>query len=88
MRRTTRDWIADIGLFLFAAGFSVVTADSVMQGLGLSRGPLVADQIVGALACAAVFLRRRWLPHSRRPRPPAWRTGVRGEPARPWRYSR
>jgi signal transduction histidine kinase len=60
MRRSTRDWVTDISLFLFAAGFSVVSLDRVMTDLDLSPGALIADQIAGGLGCAALFLRRRW----------------------------
>ncbi|MEU8571316.1 hypothetical protein AB0C51_23760 [Streptomyces pathocidini] len=60
MRRTPRDWFADISLFLFAAGFSVLASESVVHELDLSRAELIADQSAGALACAALFLRRRW----------------------------
>ncbi|NLU70395.1 sensor histidine kinase [Streptomyces sp. HNM0574] len=58
--RTPRDWLADIGFFLFAAVFSVVTADSVVIDPETPRSWLLVDQAVGALACASVFLRRRW----------------------------
>jgi len=60
VRRTAGDWIADLSLFLFAACFAVLTADAVLAGEHLSPGVLLADQAVGALACAALFLRRRW----------------------------
>jgi signal transduction histidine kinase len=58
MRQTTRDRAADLGLFLLAAVFSVITYDSVKHAP--SGGALVTDQITGGLACAALFLRRRW----------------------------
>ncbi|RFU86874.1 two-component sensor histidine kinase [Streptomyces triticagri] len=58
--RTRRDWYADIGFFLFAAAFAVLSADSVHLDEDMSRQALVVDQVVGALGCAAVFLRRRW----------------------------
>jgi signal transduction histidine kinase len=60
MRPTTRDRLADVGLFLLAAGFSVLSADSVAVDPGLSPALLAADQATGALACGALFLRRRW----------------------------
>jgi signal transduction histidine kinase len=60
MNMTTRDRLADIGLFLLAAGFVLITADPVLQGADLPHHQLVADQITAALACAALFLRRRW----------------------------
>lgn len=62
MRRTTGDWLADTGFFLFATGFSVLTADAVMPG-DMSERAFFLDQLVGSLACAAVFLRRRWPVH-------------------------
>ncbi|RII13783.1 Nitrate/nitrite sensor protein NarX [Streptomyces sp. YIM 130001] len=61
--RTRRDWYADIAFFLFAAVFSVLSADSVHLDEDMSRQALVIDQVVGALACGAVFLRRRWPVH-------------------------
>jgi signal transduction histidine kinase len=58
--RTGRDWAVDITAFLFAAAFGI--------GFALLRGDdphvagwvLVADQVTGGLACAAIWLRRRW----------------------------
>lgn len=58
--RTRRDWYADVALFLFAVVFSLVTADSVHVDEGVSPGEHLADQTAGGLACASVFLRRRW----------------------------
>ncbi|MCW2878389.1 MAG: sle [Sphaerisporangium sp.] len=58
-RRTFRDWIADFALFLFAATFSIVTADSVATGPNLSEEALFADVVAGGFACAALWLRRR-----------------------------
>ena len=60
MRRTAGDWIADLSLFLFAACFAVLSAGTVLHGEHLSSAALLADQTAGALACAALFLRRRW----------------------------
>ncbi|GGO51885.1 two-component sensor histidine kinase [Streptomyces daqingensis] len=54
------DRIADIGLFLFAACFAVLTADAVLAGERPSPDALFVDQAVGALACASLFVRRRW----------------------------
>lgn len=54
--RNRRDSFADIAFFLFAAVFSVVTADSVHPDESMSGGELLA----GGLACASVFLRRRY----------------------------
>jgi signal transduction histidine kinase len=57
--RTAGDWIADIALFLFAACFAVLSADTVLHGEHPPPAVLFADQAAGALACAALFLRRR-----------------------------
>ncbi|CAL9552530.1 hypothetical protein SUDANB58_04477 [Streptomyces sp. enrichment culture] len=58
--RSRRDRVVDISFFLFAVVFSVVTADSVHVDEGMSGGERIADQVAGGLACASVFLRRRW----------------------------
>lgn len=58
--RNRRDWFVDIAFFLFAVAFSVVTADSVHLDESMSGGEQIADQVAGGLACALVFLRRRW----------------------------
>ncbi|WJV50303.1 sensor histidine kinase [Streptomyces flavofungini] len=58
--RRRRDWYTDIALFVFAMAFAVVSADSVATDADMSRGAQIADQVAGALACATVFLRRRW----------------------------
>ncbi|MEV0276397.1 histidine kinase [Streptomyces sp. NPDC050610] len=56
--RTARDWIVDISCFLLAAAFILLTADSAARDT--THSVLVADQLVGALSCAALWLRRRW----------------------------
>lgn len=58
-RPRARDRFTDLGLFLFAAAFSVLTADNALAGREMSEEALFADQVAGALACAALFLRRR-----------------------------
>ncbi|MET8682380.1 histidine kinase [Streptomyces sp. NPDC004647] len=58
-RRTLRDWIADIGFFLFAVAFSVVTSENVVAHTDLSEEALFFDMLAGGLACALLFLRRR-----------------------------
>lgn len=58
-RRTARDWIVDFSLFLLAATIGLLDADS-MSSYGLSPALAALDQLLGALACAAVWLRRRW----------------------------
>ncbi|GAA2890958.1 histidine kinase [Streptosporangium fragile] len=66
VRRSTRDWIVDIAVFLLAAGLGLLTAlqlgsDTVTSPLVVvSDQVVVADQVTGAAACAMVWLRRRW----------------------------
>src|SRR5215467_133651 len=57
--RSRRDWIVDSALFLFAAVLGLTVAiSSAQQGL---HGPLLAiDAIGGAVACMALWWRRRW----------------------------
>lgn len=59
-RRTGRDWIVDFTCFLLAVGVGLLAADTLDQEPNLPRSMELADQVVGALACAAVWLRRRW----------------------------
>ncbi|WP_424215201.1 histidine kinase [Streptomyces sp. BI20] len=58
--RTGRDWAADLSLFAFAVLFAAVSGPAIELPADLSAGWRVADQVVGALGCAAVFLRRRY----------------------------
>ncbi|GAA2602705.1 histidine kinase [Streptomyces axinellae] len=60
MRRETKDRAVDIAAFLFAAAFSVLTSDAVVIDPGTSETALLLDQTAGGVACAALFLRRRW----------------------------
>ncbi|MEV4103268.1 histidine kinase [Nonomuraea sp. NPDC049649] len=56
VRRSTRDWIVDIVIFLLACGITLATALEI-------HGPtplVAAEQVVGVLSCLAVWLRRRW----------------------------
>jgi signal transduction histidine kinase len=57
--RTRRDWIVDSVLFLLAAVLALATAmPSARQGL---HGPmLLIDAIGAAMACLALWWRRRW----------------------------
>ncbi|MFE5256714.1 sensor histidine kinase [Streptomyces coelicoflavus] len=59
-RRTARDWAVDFACFLLAVGIGLMSADVLDQEPNLSPAMAVADQVIGALACAAVWLRRRW----------------------------
>ncbi|MFE3325758.1 sensor histidine kinase [Streptomyces sp. NPDC059176] len=58
-RRTVRDWIVDTIAFLFSVGVWMLVVDAAEQG-GTHTVMAVADQLVGAAACCAVWLRRRW----------------------------
>ncbi|MGV9690915.1 sensor histidine kinase [Streptomyces sp. NPDC003444] len=57
-RRTVRDWIVDTSLFLLAALVGLVAADISAQYT--SEPVILFDQLAGALACCALWLRRRW----------------------------
>ncbi|WP_447041025.1 sensor histidine kinase [Streptomyces sp. DSM 118878] len=59
-RRTVRDWLVDFACFLVAVVIGMVGADAVGDNPHVSPGVAELDQVVGALACAAVWLRRRW----------------------------
>ncbi|NGO11638.1 sensor histidine kinase [Streptomyces sp. HC44] len=58
-RRTGRDWVVDFAAFLLAVVVGLLTADSLSH-TDLPYSLEVADQWIGAFACAAVWLRRRW----------------------------
>ncbi|MFE0818674.1 sensor histidine kinase [Streptomyces sp. NPDC058794] len=59
-RRTARDWFVDFACFLLAVTIGLLAADVLDEEPNLSPAMAVADQVIGALACAAVWLRRRW----------------------------
>ncbi|WP_367046123.1 histidine kinase [Streptomyces sp. Je 1-332] len=59
-RRTARDWVVDFACFGVAVVIGMVGADAVGKNPNVSPGIAEADQLIGALACAAVWLRRRW----------------------------
>ncbi|MEV4010114.1 histidine kinase [Nonomuraea angiospora] len=57
VRRSTRDWFVDILMFLLAVGITVMTLPELQD----EPEPLqLLEQVVGALSCVAVWLRRRW----------------------------
>lgn len=58
-RRTVRDWTVDTVAFLFAALIGVLAVEASAQ-TDISGPVLLADQLIGGLACCAVWLRRRW----------------------------
>ncbi|MDQ8705516.1 histidine kinase [Streptomyces sp. LHD-70] len=59
-RRTVRDWIVDFACFLTAVLVGLVGAEAVGSNPNVPPGLVRVDHAVGALACAAVWLRRRW----------------------------
>ncbi|MGK5627692.1 sensor histidine kinase [Streptomyces sp. URMC 123] len=58
--RTPRDWAVDLCCFLFAAGLGLLTAKDLPHNPYLSDTQAAVDQLLGALGCAALWLRRRW----------------------------
>ncbi|WP_394429183.1 sensor histidine kinase [Streptomyces sp. SGAir0957] len=59
-KRTARDWVVDFSCFLIAVFVGMIAADQIEQNPNVPHDLAVVDQLVGALACAAVWLRRRW----------------------------
>ncbi|MFF3942898.1 histidine kinase [Streptomyces phaeofaciens] len=59
-RRTARDWVVDFTCFLLAIVIGLAVAESLTDNRDLPEVVVAADQLLGALACAAVWLRRRW----------------------------
>ncbi|MER5772130.1 sensor histidine kinase [Streptomyces sp. NPDC001985] len=58
-RRTVRDWLIDTLVFLLAAGVGLAAAEASGEING-SHAIVVFDQLLGAAACCALWLRRRW----------------------------
>ncbi|MGW3124479.1 sensor histidine kinase [Streptomyces sp. NPDC001107] len=59
-RRTVRDWVVDFTCFLLAVALGLAAADTLNHDTHTSHTLAVVDQLLGALACAAVWARRRW----------------------------
>lgn len=59
-RRTARDWAVDFACFLLAVLVGLAGAETLRDNHGIPHALAVADQLLGALSCAAVWLRRRW----------------------------
>ncbi|MFE7976127.1 sensor histidine kinase [Streptomyces shenzhenensis] len=59
-RRTARDWVVDFFCFLLAVVLGLAGAETLRDETGLAHSFAVFDQLLGALACAALWLRRRW----------------------------
>jgi signal transduction histidine kinase len=60
VRRSRRDWLADIGLFLFAVVYGLVWSEILRDDPATAQRSLLTDQVVAAVGCAALWLRRRW----------------------------
>ncbi|MFD8435079.1 sensor histidine kinase [Streptomyces microflavus] len=59
-RRTVRDWVVDITAFLIAALIALI-ALAAIENEGSTPDPvLVVDSVIGAAACCALWVRRRW----------------------------
>ncbi|MFC8953310.1 sensor histidine kinase [Streptomyces sp. NPDC057101] len=56
-RRTVRDWIVDTSLFLLAALVGLLAAETSAKYT--SEAVALTDQVIGAAACCALWLRRR-----------------------------
>ncbi|MDG4858709.1 histidine kinase [Streptomyces sp. T-3] len=59
-RRTFRDWAVDFLVFLSVSTVAMFTMDALSKNPDISRGLATLDQLIGAAACAAIWLRRRW----------------------------
>ncbi|MGA5337715.1 histidine kinase [Streptomyces griseoincarnatus] len=59
-RRTARDWVVDFSCFLLAVLIGLLGAEALRDNADLPHAVAVLDQVLGALSCAAVWLRRRW----------------------------
>ncbi|MFB4264406.1 sensor histidine kinase [Nonomuraea sp. GTA35] len=59
VRRSMRDWIVDIVMFLLACALTFLSLEELQQQ-NPSEPLVFIEQVTGALSCAAVWLRRRW----------------------------
>lgn len=59
-RRTVRDWAVDVTAFLCAAGIGMLTAAAIDADHTTPDGLVFIDCLVGAAACCALWVRRRW----------------------------
>ncbi|MFI6376207.1 histidine kinase [Streptomyces sp. NPDC050546] len=59
-RRTARDWAVDFCCFLLAVLVGMIAVEALVKNPHVPQGLAVVDQVIGALACATVWLRRRW----------------------------
>ncbi|QLE70842.1 sensor histidine kinase [Streptomyces rectiverticillatus] len=58
--RSVRDWAVDILCIALAAVIGILAAEALRKAPDPSPALLFFDQIVGALACVALWMRRRW----------------------------
>jgi signal transduction histidine kinase len=59
-RRTARDWVVDFSCFGLAVLVGLLGAEELNDNHDIPHALAVADQVLGALSCAAIWLRRRW----------------------------
>ncbi|MFJ8751911.1 sensor histidine kinase [Streptomyces sp. NPDC102441] len=59
-RRTVRDWAVDITAFLCAAGFGMIALAAIEADPTTPDGVVLADSLIGAVSCCALWVRRRW----------------------------
>ncbi|WP_254811400.1 sensor histidine kinase [Streptomyces cavourensis] len=59
-RRTVRDWVVDITAFLCAAFIGMVAVSVIDADDSTADVVVFVDSVVGAAACCALWLRRRW----------------------------
>jgi signal transduction histidine kinase len=60
-RRSARDWVVDTGLFLLAASWVLAGGEGLRAATPPGPAWLVTlAQVLSALGCAALWLRRRW----------------------------
>ncbi|MEU3154210.1 histidine kinase dimerization/phosphoacceptor domain-containing protein [Streptomyces fimicarius] len=59
-RRTVRDWVVDITAFLCAAGFGLLVLAAIEADETTADVVVVVDSVIGAAACCALWVRRRW----------------------------
>ncbi|WP_327370998.1 sensor histidine kinase [Streptomyces sp. NBC_01217] len=59
-RRTVRDWAVDITAFLVAAGIGLLSASAIDADHTTADGVVFIDSLIGAAACCALWVRRRW----------------------------
>ncbi|WP_222314347.1 sensor histidine kinase [Streptomyces cavourensis] len=59
-RRTVRDWVVDITAFLCAAFIGMVAVSVIDADDSTADVVVFVDSMVGAAACCALWLRRRW----------------------------